>query len=169
MINKKLLKQLNDFVPTDKEICYVNIGTPKLICDTLAPLFGTLIKEKGIDIEVYGTLDAPLHALNLEVFNSFISTKDKFIIAIDSCMGCDTNVKGEIYAKCCPIYPGKGVGKKLTPIGDISIIGITLFKGDNPYNNNLSLSMVYEMAKDLVDTIIAFENERKNKKVVDKI
>ena len=77
MINKKLLKQLNDFVPVDKEICYVNIGTPKLICDTLAPLFGTLIKEKGVDIEVYGTLDSPLHALNLESFNSFISTKDK--------------------------------------------------------------------------------------------
>ena len=169
MINKKLLKQLNDFVPIDKEICYVNIGTPKLICDTLAPLFGTLIKEKGVDIEVYGTLDAPLHALNLESFNSFISTKDKFIIAIDSCVGGDNNTKSEVYARCSPIYPGKGVGKKITPIGDISIIGITLLKGDNPYNHNLSLSMVYDMAKDLVDTIIAFENERKNKKVVDKI
>ena len=45
------------------------------------------------------------------------------IIGVDACLG-DTENIGEIQARNYPIHPGKGVGKTLPKVGDVSIIGI---------------------------------------------
>lgn len=79
----------------------------------------------GYATEIYGTLDAPVHALNFR--NTFRKTKngimEPFIIAIDAGLG-NASQSGYILLKKGPLRPGKGVGKKLPPIGHLQIAGI---------------------------------------------
>ena len=75
--------------------------------------------------EIYGTLDAPVHALNFQ--NTFREIKKRhqepFIIAIDAALG-NASQSGFILLKKGPLCPGKGVGKKLPPIGHLQIAGV---------------------------------------------
>mgnify|MGYP000859742388 CR=1 FL=1 len=57
-----------------KEFVVVNIGTDKCIGDCLAPLVGTLLQEKGY-MNIEGTLDNPIHALNIATNLSTIDFK----------------------------------------------------------------------------------------------
>ena len=50
----------------DEKTIIVCIGTDKCIGDCLGPLVGTLLREKFFPLKVFGTLDSPIHALNLD-------------------------------------------------------------------------------------------------------
>ena len=59
-----------------RPIVFVCIGTDRSTGDSLGPLIGTLLEEKSIHpFHVYGTLDHPIHALNLA--EKLIEIKDK--------------------------------------------------------------------------------------------
>lgn len=77
------------------------------------------------NIHVYGTLDEPISAINLEsVVNKIYNTySNPCIIAIDSALGTQNNL-GKILVTNKKIQCGKGTNKKLIPIGDISIRGV---------------------------------------------
>lgn len=98
------------------------IGTDKYIIDSLAPLLGSLLIDSGISLQVFGTLDSPIHAENIEMMIKEI--KNKFpeykIIAIDACLG-DRDDVGLIKFKEGSISPGAGISKKHTAIGDYKI------------------------------------------------
>jgi DNA-binding LacI/PurR family transcriptional regulator len=51
---------------TSRPIVFVCIGTDRSTGDSLGPIVGTLLEEKGLrTFYVYGTLDEPIHAVNL--------------------------------------------------------------------------------------------------------
>lgn len=116
------------------EVVFVCIGTDRNVGDSLAPIVGTRLKNNP-HYTIYGTIDAPVHALNVDYISEHlkINHPNALVIAIDAGLGKRENV-GLIRIEHKPIFPGRGVGKKLPPIGDISIIGI-VGRADlpNPY------------------------------------
>ena len=113
----------------------VCIGTDRAIGDTLGPLVGTILKNSNFKYPVYGTLDNPIHALN--IYES-----------IDACLGSQSNI-GNIQIREGPILPGKGVGKKLPQIGNYSIVGIVdkIDENNKLSFNNIRLSFILDLAE----------------------
>lgn len=101
------------------------IGTDRYIGDCLGPLVGTMLEKMKIRQPVFGTLENPIHAVNLKKQLTYIeyTYPNHKIIALDACLGSEENI-GCIQLKHGSLYPGKGVGKKLPATGDISIVGI---------------------------------------------
>ena len=135
----------------------VCIGTDKCIGDALGPLIGSLLEDSLFPLPIFGTLNTPIHALNLDKRLKEISTTypNACIIAIDACLG-DTSAIGEIHTRDEPIHPGKGVGKTLQSVGNASIIGIVdssdsleLFT-----NRPIRLNLIMEMAKVIKNGIL---------------
>lgn len=126
------------------------IGTDRSTGDSFGPLIG--YKLKGIrysNIFVYGTLDNPVHAKNLEENLKMIysSHSNPCVIAIDACLGSIEHI-GYVTVGKGSIRPGTGVDKNLPEVGDIFITGIVNF---NSYLNfivlqNTRLSLVMKMA-----------------------
>lgn len=143
----------------DEKTLIVCVGTDKCIGDCLGPLVGTMLKEKKFPLRVFGTLDNPIHALNLnEKVTEIIKNYPDFkIIAIDACIGDEKNI-GEIFIKEEPITPGKGVGKNLLSFGDITIAGIVDDANslDSFTSRPIRLSFIIDMAKVIVDALSTF-------------
>lgn len=108
---------------------FLCIGSDKITGDCYGPLVGQKLKEgfKNTykNIQVYGTLDEPISAMNLEqtVNRIYKTYQNPCIIAIDSALGTQDNI-GKILVSNAKIKCGKGTNKKLIPIGDISIRGV---------------------------------------------
>lgn len=143
----ELAKCLSQFM-NDKTII-VCIGTDKCIGDCLGPLVGTFLIKNKFPYPVIGTLEKPAHAINLDYILKEIKLKyrDNFIIAIDACLGYD-NCIGDIQVKSGPVHPGKGVGKTLPHVGDISIVGVvdTIDNSDLFSIKNIRLNFIMNMA-----------------------
>ena len=77
------------------------------------------------------------------------------IIAIDACLGDDTSI-GDIQVRNQPISPGKGVGKTLPDVGNISIIGIVDSCDNTEFFTNRStrLDLIIDMSSVIVNTIL---------------
>ncbi|SEF98444.1 putative sporulation protein YyaC [Caloramator fervidus] len=127
------------------------IGTDRSTGDCLGPLVGDkLTKSYNLkEIDIYGTLETPVHAKNLNNYIEMIYSnyKNPYIIAIDASLGKVENI-GKINLYQGPIFPGAGVNKNLTPVGDISITGIVNMSGFMEYFvlQNTRLSLVMKMA-----------------------
>ena len=142
----------------------VCIGTDKCIVDSLGPLVGTMLAKNNISVDVYGTLEEPMHAMNMVARLKKIKEKNyTTVIAIDACLSNKTN-KGIIEVRERALTPGKGIGKSLPEIGDISIIGVmdTIDKNLDELIENTRLSMVYSMAEVITAGIINAVNYRNN-------
>ena len=77
-------------IKTHIPIILVCIGTDRSTGDALGPLVGTKLEQVGIkNFQVFGTLDEPVHALNLEekIQNIQKDNPASFIIAVDACLG----------------------------------------------------------------------------------
>lgn len=124
LFQKQLLSMIQQYNRKDRPLAFVCIGTPTILGDCLGPLIGTILEAK-VPAKIYGTLDHPVHALNLKDTCSHIKKQHQkpFIIAIDAALG-NTAQSGYILLKKGPLLPGKGVGKKLPPIGHIQITGV---------------------------------------------
>ncbi|AYD39211.1 spore protease YyaC [Clostridium fermenticellae] len=151
----KIADFLKDYI--NKNSIIVCVGTDKCIGDCLGPLVGTLLKFSSFPLPVYGTIEKPIHALNIQKKLSKIKSLHPYnnIIGIDACLG-DESSMGEIQARDYPIHPGKGIGKTLPEIGDASIIGIV---GSNYntkiFNNNtIRLNLVLNIAKEIYHSVI---------------
>lgn len=129
-LGKCLLDLLSKNISNEATPIILCIGTDRATGDCLGPLVGEQIKDYNHHFKVYGTLDTPVHALNLKnaidtIHHEF---ENPFIIAIDASLGISSHV-GFITVSNSPICPGKGVNKKLPAIGDISITGIVNVSG----------------------------------------
>ena len=128
----------------------VCIGTDRAIGDALGPLVGTMLKNSDFKYPVYGTLDSPIHALN--IYESIEEIKKRHpkgeLLAIDACLGSKNSI-GNIQVRKGPILPGNGVGKKLPEVGSHSIVGIVdKIDENNRFSfNNVRLSFVLELAE----------------------
>lgn len=133
------------------------VGTDKCIGDCLGPLVGTLLIENNFPLPVFGTLQSPIHALNIEEKLNYINNlhPNALIIGIDACLGDESSI-GEIHIRDYPIHPGKGVGKRLPEVGNISIIGIVDSSDSTVFftNRSIRLYLIMEMAKIISKALI---------------
>lgn len=103
------------------------IGTDRVTGDSLGPLVGTFLQACGSSrcLHVYGTLDTPVHALNLRQICRHIKKEHprSLILAVDASLGIKRHL-GYVTLEKGSLHPGAGVQKTLDAIGDISITGI---------------------------------------------
>jgi putative sporulation protein YyaC len=122
------ITQLVELVPKNKKILFFCIGTPHTIGDAIGPLVGSYLIRNGC--KVYGTIKNPITSTNLEYKIKYVKKKypNHFIVAIDAAIwiGTDQKMVNKIFIEKKPIIAGTGVDKKFTPIGNISIKGITI-------------------------------------------
>lgn len=113
---------LRKIIKNDGHVVIVCIGTDIVMYDSLGPLVGTLLLEIGISVPIFGKLDDPIHAQNIEVRIKEIQENfpNHKVIAIDGCLGDETDV-GNILLKEGGIKPGEGVGKNILQVGDYAI------------------------------------------------
>ncbi|MGN1401152.1 MAG: spore protease YyaC [Bacillus sp. (in: firmicutes)] len=154
-LSLQLLSQLSS--RSIKTVVVACIGTDRSTGDSLGPLVGTLLSEKKHSpFHVYGTLDHPIHAVNLHEKIKEINEnhKDAFIIAVDACLGRIKSV-GMVQINPGPLKPGAGVNKDLPEIGDIHITGIVNVSGFMEFFvlQNTRLNLVMKMAKVIADSI----------------
>ncbi|HYH01889.1 MAG TPA: spore protease YyaC [Bacillota bacterium] len=152
-----LLSQL--YVPSS-ELIILCIGTDRSTGDSLGPLIGSKLIALGLESDnVYGTLDNPVHAVNLHstIEEIFAKHHNPFIVAIDACLGRSESI-GYISLKEGPLQPGTGVNKNLPAIGDLQIVGIVNVGGFMEYMvlQNTRLSLVMKMA-DIISQGIYWE------------
>ena len=156
LISNRLLPILQ-MVPPERKLVIVCIGTDRSTGDALGPLVGTaLAKHNSRHFELYGTLDDPVHAMNLEETMASINRRipSAFIIGIDACLGQVSSV-GCIQLGAGPVRPGAGVNKELPPVGDIHMTGIVNVGGFMEYFvlQNTRLNLVIRMADVIATTL----------------
>ncbi len=113
------------------EIVFLCIGSDRVTGDCLGPYIGHQLSRRNLkNTFVYGTLNHPVHALNLEKMDRFIRQHhpDALIIAIDASLGQKKHL-GYVTIANGALYPGAGVRKELPPVGDIHITGIVNISG----------------------------------------
>lgn len=142
-----------------RSIAFVCIGTDRSTGDSLGPLIGYKISNlKHKKVYVYGNLENPVHAKNLDEAMKKLASDcvRPFVIAIDACLGRLEHV-GYITIGEGPIKPGSGVNKELPPVGDMFVTGIVNFGGfmDFLVLQNTRLNIVMKIA-DLVATGIRY-------------
>lgn len=139
------------------EIVCVCIGTDRSTGDSLGPLVGTLLSRVPNHLNIYGTLDHPVHAVNLTetIEHIYENHPQACILAIDACLGKAKSV-GWIQVGLGPLRPGAGVNKNLPEIGQIYITGIVNVAGFMEYFvlQNTRLSMVMKMAEVISSSIL---------------
>ena len=133
-----------------RQVVFLCIGTDRSTGDSLGPLIGSRLEAEGIgDAVVIGTLEHPVHAVNLDRTLEHIEEHypDAIIIAVDAAVGRWDHV-GLVTLEKGPLRPGLGVRKELAAVGDISITGIVggAESGDPLSLQSIRLSMVMRLA-----------------------
>ena len=108
------------------ELVFLCIGSDRITGDSLGPLIGReLSLHKNRDFFVYGTLEQPVHAMNLDEYLLDIALchPNALTVAIDASLGRPRH-QHHITIGAGSIHPGAGAGKKLPQVGDIFITGI---------------------------------------------
>lgn len=126
------------------------IGTDRSTGDSLGPIIGSALKRRLPHIPLLGTLDAPVHAVNLKdkLQEVQLSYQSPFVLAIDACLGRIDSV-GKIDVGPGPLHPGAGVNKELPRVGDAYISGIVNVGGFLEYFvlQNTRLNVVMALAE----------------------
>lgn len=129
-LKEKLQDTITRHHIASQDIIILCIGTDRATGDCLGPLVGDYLQKVLPDLPVYGNLETPVHALNLESTIQHIYRKhpNPYIIAIDASLGLQEHI-GYATLHHAPLKPGKGVNKKLPAIGNLSITGIVNVAG----------------------------------------
>ncbi|WP_431809667.1 spore protease YyaC [Brevibacillus agri] len=140
-----------------KEVVFLCIGSDRSIGDALGPLVGTMLVEAGVTHRVYGTLEEPVHAFNLEPTLKAIKRqfRQALIIGIDAGLGEKEQV-GAVILKEGPLLPGRALQKMLPPVGDYHLTGVVNYLDPLPatqFLNDTRLYTVRKLAKTMVSVI----------------
>jgi putative sporulation protein YyaC len=134
----------------NKKPILICVGSDLVLGDSLGPLVGTLLKKHDVRSYVYGTLNYPITAKEVEYARTYLKQMhpNSISIAVDAAVGEPDDV-GLIRVMNKGLKPGLGVDKNLGLIGDVSIMGIVASKSAK--NNNLfnltRLNLVYKMSE----------------------
>lgn len=150
-LGRQLCSLMKSQKPQKEPPVILCVGTDRVTGDSLGPLVGTFLSayERENRIPVYGTLDSPVHALNLD--DSWKQIKKKHprsqIIAVDASLGSKKHL-GYITLGWGSLKPGAGVQKNLSCVGDFFITGIinTSVPEAQTALQNTRLSSVADMA-----------------------
>lgn len=132
------------------EVLYLCIGSDRSTGDSLGPLVGYKLNQKGSwEVQVLGTLTRPVHAMNLNETIDYLNRyyRNHVIVAVDASVGRSEHV-GYITLGRGGIKPGLGVSKNLKKVGDVFITGIIGSGGglEPLMLQNTRLSLVMEIA-----------------------
>jgi putative sporulation protein YyaC len=150
----------------NRKVIVLCIGSIRYTGDSLAPLVGTFLKEMAAACAVYGELENPVHACNLqEVLTSINREHDMpVIIAIDAALGKPGEV-GNIELWKGALFPGVSVDNHLPRCGDISIIGVVNALGLQGHRDleKTPLNIVYKHARIIAQAVNIVLTERKDR------
>ena len=138
------------------------IGSDRSTGDSLGPLVGSNLANCRLpDVVIWGTLEHPVHALNLPVAIEWICShwKQRPVIAFDACLGSANDI-GSITFCRGPLQPGRAVQKDLCPVGTHHVTGIVNRGGfmEQLVLQSTRLSLVIDMAKIIsMDVVEAFQ------------
>lgn len=141
------------------------IGSDLSVGDSLGPVTGTKLKEKlsGLNCYVYGTLAKPITAHEVKYMNEFIKAThpQSPIIAVDAAVGLSGDI-GLIKVAKRAMKPGSGANKKLSKIGDVSIMGIVAERSVFNYSlfSATRLNIIYKMSEIISEGIATFILDR---------
>lgn len=124
------------------------IGTDRSTGDSLGPLVGSELKHRLPAIPVWGSMERPIHAANLQALLKDVpDLGQRRILAIDASLG-KLNDVGTIVIGPGPLKPGAGVNKQLPPLGAYHLTGTVNVSGFMEYFvlQNTRLYMVMRMA-----------------------
>lgn len=141
-------------------LVFLCIGSDRATGDCLGPYVGReLDRFLPESFFVYGTLDHPVHALNLDSTCTRIYSEhpNALVIAIDASLGQKKHL-GCVTIKNGALCPGAGVHKELPPVGDIHITGIVNTEGmlSQLTLQTTRLSTVICLAETIVQGIVQF-------------
>lgn len=106
-----------------RQVVFTCIGTDRSTGDALGPLVGQRLLRLGFPAScVVGTLEEPLHALNLrDRIGPLLVRPDRpLVVAIDAALGPSAGV-GTVHLRDGGLLPGQGVGKDLPQVGELAI------------------------------------------------
>lgn len=119
----------------ERDIVLVCIGSDRATGDCLGPIVGHKLNlshkgKRKKSFQIFGTLENPVHAKNLEKTINLIQIyyPEALVIAIDASLGVMEHV-GYVTLGEGHLCPGIGVDKELPTIGDIFITGIVNLSG----------------------------------------
>lgn len=145
-----LIDHLQEVFVPKRPITLFCIGTDRSTGDCLGPFVGTGFERLNLPgVTVYGTLDAPVHAGNLdEILQELPADEQEAIIAVDACLGKADNV-GTISVRPGPLSPGTGVNKRLPQVGHLHIVGVVNVGGFMEYFvlQNTRLNLVVRLSE----------------------
>lgn len=165
-IGEFLYNNLLNIVNENRIVIFICIGTDRCTGDSVGPIVGyklkDMIKEFPNNIYIYGSLESPIHAQNLnEIITKInINFNNPYIIAIDSSLGKTNNI-GKIFIENKPLYPGLALNKDLPAIGDLSITGIVNISGSYEFLilQNTRLYTVMNIADCISKGVLYFINK----------
>jgi len=140
--------RLNEY----SQLIILCIGTDRATGDSLGPITGHKLASalNNKNISVFGTLEKPVHAKNINQTLNFIQAayEKPFIAAIDACLGKPESV-GYITIGEGPVNPGAGLSKTLPTVGNLSITGIVNVATGMDFSvlQNTRLHLVMKMAE----------------------
>ncbi|MCL6441981.1 MAG: spore protease YyaC [Alicyclobacillus sp.] len=144
-----------------REIVIVCVGTDRSTGDAFGPIIGTKLQSAGAlkGLSVYGSLNEPVHAVNLAATLQLIEKRHSnhpFIIAVDACLGKFDHV-GHIILEKGPLRPGAGVKKSLPEFGDYTLTGVVNVCGFMEYFvlQNTRLAIVMRMTEVVFEALQA--------------
>lgn len=141
-------------------VVFLCIGTDRSTGDSLGPLIGYKLQERLGRLEILGTLDRPVHAMNLDTYQAILRAEypDYVVVAVDASVGNLDHV-GYVTLGKGALKPGLGVSKELRAVGDIFITGIVGSCGsfDPLMLQSIRLSIVMRMADCISKSIYLVE------------
>ena len=164
ILGRKIKEQIDTFYPFSNLIILC-IGTDRCTGDSLGPLVGTYLSQAELHrVHIWGTLEHPVHALNLAktIQRLDISYPNSLVIAVDACLGMQEHI-GDIQVVNGPLKPGSGVNKSLPTVGSFHIKGIVNVSGflESMVLQNTRLYSVMQIAH-IISGAIQFALEKKN-------
>jgi putative sporulation protein YyaC len=159
-IKNYLVEELQPHLNSKRPIIFVCIGSDRSTGDSLGPLVGHKLQYfTRNNIFIYGTLDNPVHAKNLEIILNDINSTftNPYIIAVDACLGSFKNI-GNIFIQKKPLKPGLALNKVLPSVGEMSITGIVNIYGNFDFMvlQNTRLQVVMNLADSISKGIYYF-------------
>ena len=129
--SQKLKEMMLSYQDECQDIVLLCVGSDRSTGDSLGPLVGHKMKRSlAGKLFIYGTLEKPVHAMNLNevMLQIYQSHRKPLVIAIDASLGTEKHI-GYVTLANAPLRPGLGVKKSLPEVGDICITGIVNLSG----------------------------------------
>lgn len=161
MASQGVCLSLKNVVPSNNTPVILCIGSDLSVGDSLGPITGTKLKEKlkNLNCYVYGTLSKPITAHEVKYMNEFLKATHPAspVIAVDAAVGLAGDI-GLIKLSDRGLKPGSGANKKLSKVGDVSIMGIVAEHSMFNYSlfSATRLNIIYKMAEIISEGIASF-------------